>query len=170
MPSGAEHEMYGVLAQKKTIEVGRDSNFGRLLSATGERLFSTQIYRRVYIAHRPMGPSIDYPCAAVLPGEPPEEEYSNLTNQVRYATVVAITACAGTKSPWLALFELLALREKTLEALRTKDRIDMKPGCIHENTTVYSPAFVVPENEGGTWTYSTGFNIVYLVTEPRKEE
>lgn len=164
-----ENEILGVLAQAEVIDSGKDSNYGRLLTETAQRLFNTRLFKRAYILHRPIGTGVEYPNVAILPGEPPESEYTNMTNANVYTATVALSTI-GTAKPWEAIFQLLAIREIALEACRTKAKIEMKPGDLHENTTIISPAFVVPENEGGVWTYSTGFYVNYLITEPRKEE
>jgi len=162
-------EMLGVLARDDVLIPDTDSNYGRCITATAERVFSTQYLKRVFTGHHPMGPGIEYPNAGVYPGEPPEEEYTNMSNQVIYGVNVTI-ATVGVIDPWSEMFRLLSIREVVLDVCRTKDRIDMKPGDIHENTLVYSPALILPIDEEGKWIFTTGFTVNYIVTEVRKEE
>ena len=164
-----DHEIRGVLSLNDPITSGMDSNFGRLLTTTAERVFNTRLFRRVFIAMQPLGTQLEYPSAAILPGEPPETEYSNFTNQITYSVVVAMSTI-GQAEQWDALFQLLNIREVVLDACRTKERIDLRQGDLHENTLIVSPAFVVPENEEGLWVWSTGIYVNYVVTEPRGEE
>ncbi len=164
-----EHELKGVLSLDPILPAGNDSNFGRLLSATAERVFGTQYLRRVFIAHHPMGTGVVYPNGAIFPGDPPESEYSNITNQIIY-TCEVILSTIGSADPYIALFQLLNIREAVLDVCRSKAKIDLMPGDLHEDTTIRSPALILPEVEEGMLMFSTGFFVDYLVTEPRKEE
>ena len=161
-------EVRGVFATDDIIPIGEDSNFGRFLKATAERLANTKFFRRVYWASAPGGTGLEFPYAAVLPTDLPETERMNVSNWKTYTVVVML--CLLDDNVYRGTLRAMAMREKCEHVCRSKARIQLEDGDIHENTLLETTPWIVPEAEGGNFVFSTGFRIKYECTEPRKEE
>jgi hypothetical protein len=163
-------ETRGAFARADVITPGEDSNYGRLMKKTGERLMETKLFRVGFIAQDPEDSvvSTEYPYFAVYPISAPETERTNFDNMKIYGMLGIL----GTldENPYRGVLRLMAIREIAEDALRTKFKIQLKDGDFLENTLLDTAAYILPQAVGGQFMFSTGFRVNYHVTEPRKEE
>lgn len=163
-------KLRGCFSTSEVIKPGDDSNFMRLLKATAERLAETKLFHRVFLANditlEGQGPI--YPYAAVFPEGLEEEEATNFENRKTFTGLILMETL--DENPYRGVSRLLAIREQTEDALRTKKLVQLRDGDLHENTTLDTATLVLSERDGSNFVFSTGFRVMYLVTEPRRAE
>jgi len=152
------------------IDPGEDSNFWRIVMATSERLAATGLFRWVFSSYMPMhdAPQVDYPYAAVFPEELPETERTNIENLKTYGVLILIGTMDDQRRRGTA--RMLAIRQASELVCRSKRKIEMMDGDIHENTLLDSTTLIEARAEGSSFVFGSGYRIHYEVTEPREEE
>ena len=164
-------ELRGAFSRAEVVKLEEDSNYGRLLKATGERLMELGFYRQGHVCQDPEVDQghVEYPWFGVYPASLPEQERTNVSNQKTYSALV--TMSTKDDNPWRGTMRILFLRERAEDACRSKRKIQLRDGDFHENTTLDTTPYVLAEGEeGGGFVFSTGFRVNYMVTEPRREE
>jgi len=164
------NETLGCYSCTEVRKPGEDSNYGRFIKATAERLAETGFFRRVYMAQEPLtdSPDTEFPFAAVYPDTKPETEHTNYANMKKYGILVLLTTVDD--NPFRGVMRILAINEAAEEACRTKAQVKLHDGDFHENTLLESTPYVMVDSLSGTFMFATGFRVIYDATEPRKEE
>lgn len=169
MASFQSDELKGILSNPDPTDPGQESNAGFCMLATAERLMHTGHYRRGFLARRPLDDqNVDYPYFGVFPEGLIEEEKSNVENMKKYSMLVLMELVDDESTR--GVLRLLALREKSEAACRSKVKIRVEEGSIHEDTLLDTAAFIMTEGRQEHFLITSGFRVIYHITELRKEE
>jgi len=166
----AQSEQYGVRRTVDIIDPGLDSNLSRLMDATLDRLAGTKLFSMVYPlqAVDTDAAGLEYPMAVVVPVALPEEERTNVDNWKKYSFMIML---GNVDDNWYrGVKRMGAMREVAEDAVRSKVRIELQDGDMHENTLLDTDPYVSSGRQDGPWVFWSEFTVRYECTEPRKEE
>jgi len=163
------NDTLGCFSTANVIKPGEDSNYGRFIKATAERLAGTSFFRRVFMAQEPIAETgVDYPYATVFPDGLPETEHTNISNMKSYNVLVLIATLDD--NPFRGVMRICSIREVAESVCRSKVKVPLRDGDFHENTLIDSTPYIITEAESGTFLNVTGFRVKYDATEPRRIE
>jgi hypothetical protein len=166
----AQSEIYGVRRTQEVVDPGLDSNLGRCMDATVTRLADTDLFRMVapLQAIDADAAGFEYPMACVCPVALAEEERTNADNWKKYSFMVML---GNVDDNWYrGVKRMGAMREAAEDAVRSKARIELESGDMHENTLLETDPYVSSGRQDGPWVFWSAFTVRYECTEPRRIE